>query len=48
MRFSIALKLGCLMALFGILPTGLAGYYSYISSRDILLKAAERDLLTSA
>nr|WP_219063241.1 diguanylate cyclase [Pseudomonas sp. UMAB-08] len=47
MRFSIALKLGCLMALFGILPTGLAGYYSYTSSRDILLKAAERDLLTS-
>lgn len=48
MRSSIALKLGCLMALFGILPTGLAGYYSYTSSRDILLKAAERDLLTSA
>jgi diguanylate cyclase (GGDEF)-like protein len=47
MRFSIALKLGCLMALFGILPTGLAGYYSYTSSRDILLKTAERDLLTS-
>lgn len=47
MRFNIALKLGCLMALFGILPTGLAGYYSYTSSRDILLKAAERDLLTS-
>lgn len=47
MRFGIALKLGCLMALFGILPTGLAGYYSYSSSRDILLEAAETDLLTS-
>lgn len=47
MRFGIALKLGCLMALFGILPTVLAGYYSYSSSRDILLEAAETDLLTS-
>ena len=47
MKFGIAFKLGCLMALFGMLPTGLAGYYTYNSSRDILLKAAERDLLTS-
>ncbi|MFJ5300108.1 diguanylate cyclase domain-containing protein [Pseudomonas sp. NPDC088368] len=47
MRFGIAFKLGCLMALFGMLPTGLAGYYIYHSSRDLLLQAAERDLLTS-
>jgi diguanylate cyclase (GGDEF)-like protein len=47
MRFGIAFKLGCLMALFGILPTGLAGYYIYNSSREILLGVAERDLLTS-
>ncbi|MDB5983450.1 MAG: hypothetical protein JWQ69_4465, partial [Pseudomonas sp.] len=47
MRFGIAFKLGCLMALFGILPTGLAGYYIYDSSREMLLQAAERDLLTS-
>lgn len=47
MRFGIAFKLGCLMALFGILPTALAGYYIYNSSREMLLQAAERDLLTS-
>jgi len=47
MRFGISFKLGCLMALFGILPTGLAGYYIYSSSREMLLQAAERDLLTS-
>ncbi len=48
MRFGIAFKLGCLLALFGILVTGLTGYYSYSSSRSMLLKAAERDLLTAA
>nr|WP_314583040.1 diguanylate cyclase [uncultured Pseudomonas sp.] len=47
MRFGISFKLGCLMALFGMLPTGLAGYYIYNSSREMLLHAAERDLLTS-
>lgn len=47
MRFGIAFKLGCLMALFGMLPIGLAGYYIYSSSREMLLQAAERDLLTS-
>jgi diguanylate cyclase (GGDEF)-like protein len=47
MRFGIAFKLGCLMALFGMVPTGLAGYYIYNSSREMLLQAAERDLLTS-
>lgn len=48
MRIGIAFKLGCLMALFGVLPTVLAGYYSYNSSREMMLQAAERDLLTSA
>jgi diguanylate cyclase (GGDEF)-like protein len=47
MRFGIAFKLGCLMAVFGMLPTCLAGYYIYHSSREMLLSAAERDLLTS-
>lgn len=47
MKFGIAFKLGCLMALFGMLPTGLAGYYIYNGSREMLLRAAERDLLTS-
>ena len=47
MKIGIAFKLGCLMALFGVLPTILAGYYSYNSSRELMLQAAERDLLTS-
>jgi len=47
MKFGIAFKLGCLMALFGMVPVGLAGYYTYNSSREMLLRAAERDLLTS-
>ncbi|MBV6822677.1 diguanylate cyclase domain-containing protein [Pseudomonas sp. PD9R] len=47
MRFGIAFKLGCLMALFGMLPTALAGYYIYNSSRELLLQAAERDLQTA-
>ncbi|MBB1520422.1 diguanylate cyclase domain-containing protein [Aquipseudomonas guryensis] len=48
MKYGIAFKLGCLLALFGILVTGLTGYYSYSSSRSMLLKAVERDLLTAA
>ncbi|MDG9922155.1 MULTISPECIES: diguanylate cyclase [unclassified Pseudomonas] len=47
MKFGIAFKLGCLLALFGVLVCGLTGYYSYSSSRATLLKAAERDLLTA-
>lgn len=47
MRVGIAFKLGCLLALFGVLVCGLTGYYSYSSSRTTLLKAAERDLLTA-
>ena len=47
MRFGIAFKLGCLMAVFGMLPTALAGYYIYNSSRELLLQAAERDLQTA-
>lgn len=47
MRFGIAFKLGCLMAAFGVLPTILAGYSIYNNSREVMLQAAERDLLTS-
>jgi len=47
MKISIGLKLGILLASFGILATGLTGYYFYNSSREILLKAAQRDLLTA-
>jgi diguanylate cyclase (GGDEF)-like protein len=45
MKISIGLKLGILLASFGILATGLTGYYFYNSSREILLNAAQRDLL---
>jgi diguanylate cyclase (GGDEF)-like protein len=47
MKISIGLKLGILLASFGILATGLTGYYFYNSSREILLNAAQRDLLTA-
>jgi diguanylate cyclase (GGDEF)-like protein len=48
MKFGIAFKLGCLLALFGVLPTALAGYYLYHSNRESMLQATQRDLLTSA
>lgn len=47
MKTGIAFKLGCLLAVFGVLVSGLTGYYSYSSSHSTLLKAAERDLLTA-
>ena len=47
MKTGIAFKLGCLLAVFGVLVSGLTGYHSYSSSRSSLLKASERDLLTA-
>ena len=47
MKVSIGVKLAGLIAGFGILVTGLTGYYSYVSSQAMLLKAAERNLLTA-
>lgn len=44
---SIGFKLGFLLATFGILATGLTGYYFYSSSLNMLARAAERDLLTA-
>jgi diguanylate cyclase (GGDEF)-like protein len=46
-RFGIAFKLGVILATFGVLASGLTGYYSYTASRDLLVKTAEKDLLTS-
>ncbi len=46
-RFGIAFKLGLILATFGVLASGLTGYYSYTASRDLLVKTAEVDLLTS-
>ncbi len=45
--FGIAFKLGVILATFGVLASGLTGYYSYTGGRDLLVKTAERDLLTS-
>ena len=47
MKLSIGIKLGFLLAAFGILATILTGYYFYTSSRNMLTRAAERDLLTA-
>ena len=47
MKLGIGFKLGILLAAFGILATGLTGYFFYYSSRAMLLNAAERDLLTA-
>ena len=47
MRFGIGLKLGLLLASFGLVAMGIVGYYSYASGRATLLAAAQRDLLTA-
>jgi diguanylate cyclase (GGDEF)-like protein len=47
MKLNIGFKLGFLLAAFGILATSLTGYYFYSSSRNMLTRAAERDLLTA-
>ncbi|MGA8864021.1 MAG: GGDEF domain-containing protein [Gallionella sp.] len=44
---NIGFKLGFLLAAFGILATILTGIYFYTSSRNMLTRAAERDLLTA-
>jgi diguanylate cyclase (GGDEF)-like protein len=47
MRSGISLRLGLLLAAFGVLATGLTGLYSYSQSRTLLLRAADRDLLSA-
>lgn len=47
MNYSIRFKLTSAFTLFGILVTMLIGYYAYATSRNMLLNAAERDLLTA-
>jgi diguanylate cyclase (GGDEF)-like protein len=47
MSFSIRGKLTIAFALFGTLVTVLIGYFTYSTSRSMLLNAAERDLLTA-
>lgn len=47
MRLGIRFRLGVLLAAFGILATGLTGLYSFLQSRELLLQAAERDLMSA-
>lgn len=47
MQFSIRFRLALLLAAFGVLATGLTGLYSYLQSRELLVHAAERDLMAS-
>jgi diguanylate cyclase len=46
-RFGIRFRLGVLLAAFGVLATGLTGLYSFVQSRQLLVHAAERDLVSS-
>lgn len=46
-KFGIAIKLGILLAAFGVLASGLTGYYTYHATRDILIREASQDLLRS-
>jgi diguanylate cyclase (GGDEF)-like protein len=45
--YGIGLKLAIVLAAFGILASGLTGYYSYNATREILVKGAGHDLLLS-
>src|SRR6185369_14805383 len=46
-NFGIRFRLGLLLAAFGVLATGLTGLYSFMQSRELLVHAAERDLVSS-
>ncbi len=47
MQLGISIKLTALLSLFGLLLTGLASYYLFSSSQQILIDAAKRDLQTA-
>jgi diguanylate cyclase (GGDEF)-like protein len=47
MKFGIRFRLGLLLAAFGVLATGATGLYSFMQSRELLVHAAERDLVSS-
>lgn len=46
-KSGIALKLAIVLSAFGILASGLTGYYSYYATRDVLVEGAGKDLLLS-
>lgn len=46
-KFGIGIKLAIVLAAFGVLASGLTGYYSYNATRNILINGSEQDLLLS-
>ena len=44
-RYGITFKLGILLAAFGVLASGLTGYYTFQTTREILVNEASSDLL---
>ncbi len=48
MHLGLRIKFGLLLALFGILASGVTGYYFYQASRTMMVRVAEHDLRTSA
>lgn len=47
MKFGLAFRLGLLLTVIGILAAGVTGYYAYEVSRDLLIRSAKNELLTS-
>jgi diguanylate cyclase (GGDEF)-like protein len=47
MRPGLTFKLSVLLALIGVLASGTTGYYAYRANRTMLVREAERSLLTS-
>ncbi|MEW6705842.1 MAG: diguanylate cyclase [Pseudomonadota bacterium] len=47
MKLGLHARLGLLFAAFGVLATGLTGLYAYRQARELLVQAAERDLLVT-
>ncbi|WP_265945993.1 GGDEF domain-containing protein [Dechloromonas sp. A34] len=46
-KFGLGGRFTLLLSLFGVLASGLTGYYAYSTSRELLVKAAEQRLLTA-
>jgi diguanylate cyclase (GGDEF)-like protein len=47
MKLGLRARLSLLLAAFGVLASGLTGLYGYSQAREMLVQAAERDLLTT-
>ncbi len=46
-KFGIGIKLGILLAVFGIFASGLTGYYTFNTTRDILSKKATQSMIAT-